>query len=84
MEDVERQETHLITRGLHYWYTERDFYNVVIREPRMSTDNWMVLVELKGEGGRRNRRYCKERSIYPIVTPMGVPIQEGDSHFPRK
>ena len=47
----------------------------------MSTDHRMILVELNGEGVRRNRRHCKARSIWSIVAPKGVPTQEGDSHF---
>ena len=36
--------------------------NVVIREPKIPTDDQMVLGELIGEGVRKHRRYCKERS----------------------
>ena len=47
----------------------------------MSTDQRMILIELNGEGVRRNRRHCKARSIWYIVAQKGVPAQEGDSHF---
>ena len=47
----------------------------------MSTDHRMILAEIKGEGARRNRMYCKVRSIWTIVTPKEVPIQEGESNF---
>ena len=32
----------------------RYFYNVGITEPRMSTDHWMILAKLKGDGFKRN------------------------------
>ena len=47
----------------------------------MSTYHRVILAKLKGEGFRRNRSYCKERSIRLIVAPKGDPIQEGDAHF---
>ena len=59
----------------------RDFYNVGIRAPKISTDHHVIMEELKGKGARRNHMYCKARSIWSIVTTEGEPIQEGDSHF---
>ena len=47
----------------------------------MSTDNRIILEKLNGDRVRRNPRYCKERSMWPIVAPKGGPIQEGDAHF---
>ena len=47
----------------------------------MSTYHRMILADINGEGARKNRRHYKARSIYTIVTPKGVPIHEGDSHF---
>ena len=44
------------------------------------TDHQMILAELKKVGARINRRYCKARSIWPIVTPKGGQMQEEDSH----
>ena len=59
----------------------RDFYNVGIMEPRVSTKHWMILAKLKGGGVRRNNRYFKERSIWTIVSQKRVPMQEGDTNF---
>ena len=46
----------------------------------MTIDYQMVLGEIRGEGSRRNDRYCKERSIWPIVEANGRPVQRGDSN----
>ena len=59
----------------------RYFYNVGIRKPIFPKDHWMIMAELKGEGSRRNYRYCKARLIWPIVKTKGGTIQEGDSQF---
>ena len=47
----------------------------------MLKDRQMILSNLKEEGDKRNHRYCKSYNIWPIVTPKGEPMQEGDSHF---
>ena len=68
-------------RGDYILGTEcRDFYNVCIKEPRVSTDHWMILAKLKGYGVRRNLRYCKRRYIWTIVAPKWVPTQGGDAN----
>ena len=46
-------------RGYYIIGTDRrDFYNVGIKDLRMSTDHQMIQDELKGGGFRRNLRYC--------------------------
>ena len=50
----------IMVRGAYIIGTDRrDFYNVCIREPRVSTDHRMILDELKGSRVRRNRKYFK-------------------------
>ena len=53
----------------------RDLYNVFIREPRVLTDHQIILAELKGGGVRRNHKYCKGRTTWPIVAQKGGPIR---------
>ena len=45
-----------------------DFYNVFIREPRVSTYHRMILSKIKGVGVRRNRKYCKKVHLAHFVT----------------
>ena len=42
--------------------------NVVIREPKIPTDDQMVLGELIGEGARMHNRYFNERAAWPIMS----------------
>ena len=44
---------------------------VGIREPRMPTDQRMVLGVLIVEGVMRHRRYVKERATWPITEAKG-------------
>ena len=53
-------EMPIMVRGDYIIGTDRRyFYNVCIREPRVSTDHRMILDELKGSRVRRNRKYFK-------------------------
>ena len=45
----------------------RDFFIVCIREQRVSTDHQMILEEIKGYGKRRNCKYFKGRTTWPIA-----------------
>ena len=55
-----RDSIHITLRGNYILGTYRiDFYNVGIREPRMSTDHQMILDKLKGDWARKNDRYYK-------------------------
>ena len=49
---------------------------MVIRDPRVLTDQQMILSELKGGGVRINHKYYKERTTWTIVAPKGVLIRE--------
>ena len=60
---------------------QQHFYTVGIREPRIPTDHWMVLLELIGDGARRHRWYGMELTTWPITEANGGTIQEGDYHF---
>ena len=69
-------------RGDYILGTElREFYYVYIKEPRVSMDHRMILAELKGNGVRRNCKYCKGRTTWVIVEPNGGPIREEDAIF---
>ena len=69
-------------RGDHVLGTyRRDFYKACNREPRLSMDHRMILEELKGDRERRNRKYFKGRTTWPIVSLKRVPMQEEDVIF---
>ena len=51
--------------------------NVVIREPKIPTDDQMVLGELIGEGVRRHCRYCNDWYTWTITEANGGTVQEG-------
>ena len=54
-----RDRRPILGRGYYIIGTDRrDFYNVGIKDLRMSTDHQMIQDELKGGGFRRNLRYC--------------------------
>ena len=59
----------------------RYFYNISIRELRVSTEHRMILAELRGCGERWNHRYHIGRSIWPIVAPKRVSMQEDCAGF---
>ena len=47
----------------------RDFYNICIREPRVSTYHWMILEEFKGYGEWRNCKYCRGEDLLDHCIP---------------
>ena len=59
----------------------RDCYNVGIKDPRMSKYHQRIQEELKGDGVRRNLRYCNLWPICLIVAPKRVPRKEGETRF---
>ena len=54
----------------------RDFYNVFIKELRVSEDHQIIPKELKGWGERINRKYCNCRTTWTIAAPKRGKIQE--------
>ena len=60
----------ILGRGGYILGTDhKDFYNVGMKEPRMSTDHGIILADLKEDGVRSNCRYFKVRSIWTIEAP---------------
>ena len=54
----------------------REFCNVFIRDPRLSTDHRIILDELKGKRVRRKPKYFKGCTTWTIVAPTGVPMRQ--------
>ena len=59
----------------------RYLLNVGVRNPRMTTDHWVVLVCLWGGVEQYNKRYQKGRNIWPIAPPKGGAQREEDIRF---
>ena len=59
----------------------RYFYNISIRELRVSTEHRMILAELRGCGEPRNLKYHRERASWTIATPKRGPMHKADSTF---
>ena len=59
----------------------RYFYNISIRELRVSTEHRMILAELRGCGEPRNLKYHRERASWTIATPKRGPIRKEDATF---
>ena len=75
-----RDGSNITGRGGYIIGTElRYFYNVCIGEPKVLTDHWIILSELKGGGVHRNHKYCKGRTTWTIVVPKGDPIWMEDA-----
>ena len=58
-------------------YSDRGyFYNVSIRDPRVSTDHQMVLADLRGFSDMFNLRYRRGGACWHITDPKRGPIRE--------
>ena len=71
MVDAEIPEAHYRQGGYILCKDHRDFYKVFIREPRVSTNHWIFLVELRGCGEQRKRKPCRDMASYHIVAKGG-------------
>ena len=79
---MQRDGTPIVGRGGYIIITEcRDFYNICIREPQVSTDHRMILVELSGCGDWRKSKNCRERSSCPIEAVNRGQMGEEDATF---
>ena len=59
------------------------FFNAVVREARIHTDQRMVLVVLQGEGAQQNGTYQRRRKLWTIKPWTVQPLTEGDVAFAK-
>ena len=59
------------------------FFNAVVREARMHTDQWMVLAVIRGEGAHKKGTYRQRRKFWTIKPRTVQPLTEGDVAFAK-